>query len=56
MATGAAKGQPEECLAKGVDPVVDPVRLILLDVDRTMNLFTEQPEASAENRFIGPAG
>ena len=41
MATGAAKGQPEECFAKGIDPVVNPVRLILLDVDWTMNLFAE---------------
>ena len=53
VAAGAAERQPEKRLAKGVDAVVDVVRLVLLDVDGRVDLLAQEPEARADDRLVG---
>ena len=54
VATRTPQRKPQKCLAKCVDPIVDAIGFVLCDVDRRMHLFTQQPEAGADNRFVGP--
>ena len=55
MAAGTRDREAEEG-CQNVDPVVEPVRLVLADVDGRVDFLAQEPEASAENRFVEPFG
>ena len=56
VASRASQREPEKRLAERVHAVVDPVGLVLADVDRRVDLLAEQPEAGTDDRLVAAGG
>src|SRR5690606_18015717 len=52
VTTSTCDRESEKGLAEDIDHVVEPIALILPDVDRRMNPFAEKPKARSQNRFV----
>ena len=52
VAAGAGDGQPEKRLAEDVEHVVEPVALVLANIDRRMDPLAQEPEARADDRLV----